>query len=530
MVRCLKYALSACAVLLLMSTPGYSDKADDLKNCVGASKVKLVWTLGNPGFPNSGFNSSQLLLRYDTETGKEDTVFPGKVQNYQKPLITRDGKKIIYTQLGTGEGSVYMTDWDKPEYPGTKIARGHGGCLWYDEKTEKEYLLYTYRATFKGADPVYKIDINNLTDDTEYFNKEYEDIVGHWISISRDAKSMVWLNGWPNVIISDLTSGKEQRISGCWAAAPYDTTHRVVFLESEHLGWGVYNMGNGETKMAAKEPKKLNCFRFASYSDNIIVYTWGTNGPNGSGHLQVVRLADDLLTKEAVFTYSDTIPDSEGATENGNCFPELWSPKEPDIHLITPASNDTIELGDTLNVVWKYNEAYYADASGAVVEFSVDKEGASWVQLIPTDAEPDATNRLSAPIPKKRATYGNAKFVLPDTIVIGDEKFAADSKYAKIRVRDYGNDQLPQSTIHEFVTIPNSGGNSIRHARRPHSSGLAVFNPKKLDNMQVFDIRGRVLGRSAAALGTSSAGIYLVKSANGSLTKSKVMLLDKTSR
>lgn len=320
----LKLALSILPFLISFS---FADISSQLKTLTGKEHVKIVFSWHAQslfGMPESGGSTSEKLLAYDSKTGLIDTL-QSKLANYQRPLITHDGKHIIYTELESREsmGSIYKINWEKDAKP-ELICEGFAGVLYYDETTKKEYALFS--SGFSGNYPVNKVDINNPADITTIFNANLSKIVcPHWLCVSSDLKAIGNVWGWGvggsivyNINGSPLVDGN----GGCWSTMPYDTSYRLIRLADGHDTWSVFGPKSG----AASGIKIGDCtnppddaiehLKFASYSKNILCMATGLGDSQKGGRITIAKL-DSTLCKVLDFVTIDN------STTYG--FPDLWA-------------------------------------------------------------------------------------------------------------------------------------------------------------------------------------------------------------
>jgi hypothetical protein len=254
--------------------------------------------------------------------------------NYQNPLITHNGARIVYTQF-KGDRldpahitmTTYVTAWGKDSVA-RKVVTGMTACLWYDPALNKEYVIYSNQV---GGGNVYKRDIDDTLSDTLVLSGKHP--ITQWLRISQDGKAFAGCFGAyeegasPMKVIRRADDSEiVYNAGGCWPTMPYDTTKRLVKSTDNHNSWAV--MGTNDDH-ASESPDKtmigmFSELRMASWSPDIfLIVVNALAGQNGTGDIKVVKTDASLLHVLDTVTVTP-------ANDWGNChYADLWASPLP---------------------------------------------------------------------------------------------------------------------------------------------------------------------------------------------------------
>ena len=299
-----------------------------LKAMTGKSHVKVVYTRDSVGiqedFPAYGdFTTDQVLVGFDSDSAKEDTL-QTFLSNYQNPLISHDGNRIVYTRIrGTQNNAdsmyTYVIDWKKNAAP-RKVANGLTGCLWFDSVNNKEYVIYS--PLISGGN-VYKRDLDDTMSDTMLLS-EYKPIT-QWLRISKDGKCLAsCFGGFSGGTAAFYVIGPKDSIlatdnGGCCPSMPYDNTYRLVMTTTNHNAWNVTAPDGSGGLANFTNIGHFSQMRMASYSTNIfLAVVNAVDGDNGTGDIRIIKTDDSLKNVLSAITITPN-------DWSNNHYPDLWA-------------------------------------------------------------------------------------------------------------------------------------------------------------------------------------------------------------
>ncbi len=265
-----------------------------------------------------------VLMGWDSRKGTRELI--QESQAYAKPLITPDGKTVIYTLRN--ENTTYALDWKKGK--SRKLTHGWAVDTWQDPKNGKIWVILgrhpTPRKVFSeiarvslDRKPKEETLIQNLT------------FLQDGVQMTYDGSRVTGLFPWPKSGMVDLESGSfTQYGKGCWASlAPgdrdimwtFDGPHRNLIMDDVRSGreWMVSlaeapNLGGTE----------LYHPRWSHHPHFIAVtgpykHKAGTNNIRGGGadvEVLLGRFSTDLEQVDAWYQLTDN--------DRADFYPDLW--------------------------------------------------------------------------------------------------------------------------------------------------------------------------------------------------------------
>ncbi len=327
------------AILGLLTSAVFLQAADtplatQLKTITGASKAKIVYARCDSShardFPTTDFWTDELLVGVNSDVGVEETLQTAK-GNYQNPLITHEGNRVVYTTLVSQySGTTYIVDWTKNATP-RKVANGMTACLWIDPVTGKEYAIYAKGHGLYESDgnSICKIDLDDTTKSSLVFHQQ--PTVVNWLRISADANAFAGCmgpfgGGGAPLEVDDATghflAGNPE---GCWPTMPYDNSYRLVKTTADHNAWEVMGPDFTDPVPLVTAVARFSELRMASYIPTMFLTVINAaDADNGTGDIEIVK-TDTSLVKVI----------SEAKVATGNLHhADLWANSLPAISVI----------------------------------------------------------------------------------------------------------------------------------------------------------------------------------------------------
>ncbi|NNE91450.1 MAG: hypothetical protein HKN23_07365 [Verrucomicrobiales bacterium] len=304
---------------------------------------KLVWVKYVGGKGDVFANGTQLeLWGLDTRDGKGPRKIIEQKGNYGRPMISPDGKTIVFTNKNQTKVKkdgkdwkyfdpvTYRVDWEGKQIE--KLGPGMASDVWEDINTGISWvyvtdLLPTDRAAMKGT----KLERFKLydPDDREVVWDKTEISIDN-IQLSRDGKRASALFPWPDAGVIDLDRTEYWKNQhGCWPSlAPddsyvawvFDGAHKNLFFYTDRAKktWtvpitGGPNIGNNEVY----HPRWSNHVRYFSMTGPYIGETIGRGV--GNVNLYLGKFDERLESVEQWLQLTDDDQD--------DYFPDLWLAK-----------------------------------------------------------------------------------------------------------------------------------------------------------------------------------------------------------
>jgi len=317
--------------------------AQQLRVMTGKQHVRVVYTRDAIGKsqdfpPSNDFSTDQVLVGFDSDSSKEDTL-QSFMSNYQNPLITHNGSRIVYTRIRYGQPKIiagdtlqtadsiytYVVDWKIGATP-RKVANGITGCLWFDSASNREFAMYS---PLLGGGNVYKRDIDDTTSDTLALSGVHPTM--QWLRVSKDGKVFSSCIGAYTAgagvfqsVLAKNDSAVAELDGGCWPSMPYDNSYRIVMTTADHNVWNVQGpVGAG----GQANPMNIGHFsqmRMASYSADIfLLVVNAVDGDNGTGDIRIVKT--DSTLQNVLYAVSIVPPNDW----TNNHYADLWQSDDP---------------------------------------------------------------------------------------------------------------------------------------------------------------------------------------------------------
>lgn len=194
-------------------------------------------------------NSNHLLVGIDTRDGRGIRVICDKEDNYSRPLLTADGRAILYTAKGITRDEqdnkhfnpvVMRTDWSdgKP----VRLTDGYAVDTWLDPATRTEWV-YAVRdivPSTRIALEARKLIRFPLSDPTKVeLVWDQTPVSPDNIQWSRDGKRACGQFPWPNAgqfvgINGGQPAEFKKLMTGCWPGMAPDNSYVSWILDGEH--------------------------------------------------------------------------------------------------------------------------------------------------------------------------------------------------------------------------------------------------------------------------------------------------------
>ncbi len=314
--------VSAC------NTPASSD-ADPLEQFSG-SHTRVVWIQeqGN-GADSFGFGDNFRLMGYDSRDGKKERALLKETQNFYKPIITPDGKKVVVSSRSRHE--IYLVDFKK----GKKKLLGKGVAIdvWQDPATGK---IWVYAVAGDSPEnkyftthPLIRFPIKKPKKRELVWNKTH--LSWSNFDLSRDGKFAGGLFPWPHagILLFEQDTWKKYG-KGCWTALSPDNSAILWIFDGLHRNLNFINPFTAESwttninsaagigGFEVYHPRWSNHVRYFSMTGPYVEGEGG-NKIRGGGHkveIHMGRFSPDLKSVESWFRVTHN--------DRADFYPDVW--------------------------------------------------------------------------------------------------------------------------------------------------------------------------------------------------------------
>ena len=290
MRRIVAFNLMLILGMVRMGFAGEVELADEIVQMTGA-RTRIVWAheiTGKSKNDEYGWAPDYQLMGLDTDERTPRVILPGPA-SFGDPLITPDGKRIIYTEADAGRGgvsspgTVYILDWDGRNK--TKLfEHTRALAVWQDPAT--------------GAIWVY-IGDNNITryllDDLKTKQVVWTKCpTGHWFGVSADGTRAL-LTPPPNILMAVLPDrGQRTYEAGCNASIAPDNSYRIMMFGAPiaHEGVLMFDPGHRNKRVIPFDTYPNHGLHRGSsvsprWSNDVRFFTvgWPNSGPQAEVHM-----------------------------------------------------------------------------------------------------------------------------------------------------------------------------------------------------------------------------------------------------
>jgi len=225
---------------------------------VTGGHTRAVWSKHqNPDGSDTYINGeSHHLMGFDSRDGKGTRVIIGKKRNFGRPLLSPDGKFVIFTDKQIVRDSkkrkkydpvVRLVSFDDSE--SYKLAAGYAADIWRDPKTGIDwvYAVRDLKTTDQGA-----IEAKTLV--RFQLLKPYEEelvwdrtpICPDNLQFSRDGSRACAQFPWPTGGYLDVVKGDWEKLGhGCWTSYSPDDSHIAWVFDGPHRGAAMFSTKTG---------------------------------------------------------------------------------------------------------------------------------------------------------------------------------------------------------------------------------------------------------------------------------------------
>ncbi|MBU0679479.1 MAG: hypothetical protein KJ626_15370 [Verrucomicrobia bacterium] len=331
-IVCLFAVLSAF-ILTATACMGSKDPAlDEIKDLTRAH-IRVAWCQdrGEQGTDIYAERNELVLMGFDNKDDKGERVILADRGNYARPMITPDGKRVIFSNRKTGD--IHIVNWDGTGL--TELVDGFALDTFTDPATGIDWLYYAseprpvQRQDVKAYEAVMRLQIDkpsvkelvwNKTMLSQLFENNFQ-VSGDGSRaslIAPDACSLAYL---PN-------GDREKYGSGCWPSISPDMSYRYWRFDGGHRSLSMFDAGGkNERRIVINDAPNMDNLEVFhprwSNHPRFMVMTGPLRIPGGGHGVEIyMGMFDRKFTKIdewARITFND----------KADFYPDLWvKPKQ----------------------------------------------------------------------------------------------------------------------------------------------------------------------------------------------------------
>jgi hypothetical protein len=210
-----------------------ADGAADLEKLAG-QPCRVTWTLAEGGRTGLSDAKTFSLWALDTQAKKGPVRLLEGTGYWVKPLLSPDGSKVIYTDLGGKQARIRMVSLEggKP----VDVVAGMAACVRRDAASGHDWLYY--RAGREKGSAVWRCRLDKPEDrQLVYGHGPTDHDICTYLTVSGDGAQMAAAFPWPECGLASLPNGRWKKTTGgCWPSMAPDLSYRSWVFEGPHRG------------------------------------------------------------------------------------------------------------------------------------------------------------------------------------------------------------------------------------------------------------------------------------------------------
>lgn len=225
-------------------TAGHDRQAKAVE-AVTHNHTRLVW-LQDTVDRNDVFASGRnlRLMGYDSRDGRGERVILDGPDHFHKPLLTRDGNRILYSRVD--ENRTYLVDWEggNPQ----PLADGMVLATWQDPADGRHWIyIGRDRNDERGYSfgHMIRLPLDDPAAEERVWDRTPIQIDN--VQLSADGRRACGLFPWPESGFALLDENEVQRVArGCWTGMAPDNSYVMWTFDGSHRNFIMHDQRSGQ--------------------------------------------------------------------------------------------------------------------------------------------------------------------------------------------------------------------------------------------------------------------------------------------
>ncbi len=250
--------LQGCAAIIVFSAMilfygeyGLAAKIDRVGGWTGYH-TRLVWLQDQGDGTDALAEGKNLMLYgYDSRDGLGERPLLPKVDNYFRPIITPDGRQVLFSNRLTRK--MYVLDWESGKV--SDLGDGVAVAVWEDPKPSlvlRRQTLWVYcfsdlqpENKYSTSKPLYRFPLNKPKKKELIWDKSH--MTWDNIQLSRDGRVLGGLFPWPDGGVLLTNEKRWHRVgNGCWTSLSPDNSKLLWIFDGFHRNIQVHDIVDGQ--------------------------------------------------------------------------------------------------------------------------------------------------------------------------------------------------------------------------------------------------------------------------------------------
>ncbi len=294
------------------------------------SHTRVVWIQEQSnGADTFAFGQKFKLMGYDSRDGKKERYLLPETENFYKPILTPDGKKVVVSSRSRHE--IYLVDFEKGKRK--TLGKGVAVDVWQDPASKK---VWVYALSGDGPEnqylstrPLIRFPLKKPKKREPVWSKTH--LSWSNFNLSRDGKFAGGLFPWPDagILIFEKNIWKKYG-KGCWTALSPDNSAILWVFDGLHRNlnfvnpftaqfWTTnINSAPGIKGFEVYHPRWSNHVRYMTMTGPYVEGEGGNKITGGGGKVEIYvgKFSADLKSVEKWFQVSHN--------DKADFYPDVW--------------------------------------------------------------------------------------------------------------------------------------------------------------------------------------------------------------
>ncbi|HEX5445110.1 MAG TPA: LamG-like jellyroll fold domain-containing protein [Pirellulales bacterium] len=240
----MRSCLATVAAFVCLLPAARGDVAGELKQFTGRP-TRLVWVQASDASDLTAQRGGFRLYGLDSEDGKGIRLLQSEPGGYSKPLLTPDGRHVVYSDRT--QNAIFLIDFDGGGR--RQLAQGFASHVWRDPVGGQQWI-YARGGNGHKNQAVVRFRIDSPQETENVWDKSE---TGHesmpWFRVSADGKIAADAFPWSACGAADLAANTwKQYAHGCWPSIAPDNSYRVFVFHGNHRMVTLFDRGGANPR------------------------------------------------------------------------------------------------------------------------------------------------------------------------------------------------------------------------------------------------------------------------------------------
>ncbi|MEX1117260.1 MAG: LpqB family beta-propeller domain-containing protein [Terrimicrobiaceae bacterium] len=307
----------------LVSRSQAADGAPDGKGLEAftGSHTRVVWVIDENNKDTFAATNHLKLMGFDSRDGLGEREIFKEASNYFTPLLTPDGRQIVFTNKP--DNKIYVVNWDGSDL---KFLRGGAAAdVWINPRDGRVWVYAQLQSGNPGAAVIRFLLEDPSVEETVWSSSPVQALSVGGFQVSRDGLRAASTFPWPNSGVAELPDVAWRKArDGCWPSMAPDNSYMAWTFDGPHKNLFLVKPGEEPTKIPISvapgvgykevyHPRWSNDVRFFVMTGPYHKSLW--KGGDGV-EIYLGKFDENFTSVESWFQLTHT--------QRGDFFPDVW--------------------------------------------------------------------------------------------------------------------------------------------------------------------------------------------------------------